>query len=158
MPDHNNSFRDEDLDAGPPLTGELKSLYSAAPEVPPEVDRAILSAARRELRRRRTRVLVFRWSTAAVAAAASIFIVVSLFRTPAPAPAAGSHGQPALAREDLDRNGRVDILDAFALARRVETSPKPEKEYDMNGDGAVDRRDVDAIALAAVSLEGKALQ
>jgi len=197
MPDHNNSFRDEDLEAGPQLIGGLKSLYSAAPEVPPEADRAILSAARRELRRRRTRVLVFRW-TAVAAAAAGIMIVVSLFRAPAAAPIAGSHGQPALAREDLDRNGRVDILDAFALARRIETpgispgepptpcvagfggreaggtgpttgvvgrvpdparrSAAPSKEYDMNGDGAVDRRDVDTIALAAVSLEGKALQ
>ena len=56
-------------------------------------------------------------------------------------------------REDFDRDGRVDILDAFALARRIEEGGESSRRWDLNEDGAVDRRDVDAIAMAAVSLE-----
>lgn len=55
-------------------------------------------------------------------------------------------------REDFDRNGRVDILDAFGLARRLEGAAAPGPEWDLNGDGVVDRRDVDVMAMAAVRI------
>ena len=54
---------------------------------------------------------------------------------------------------DFDGDGRVDILDAFALARHLESAHKPKDKWDMNGDGIVDRADVDRIAMAAVSLK-----
>ena len=52
---------------------------------------------------------------------------------------------------DFDRSGRVDILDAFALARQLDSDVVPTLG-DFNGDGRIDRADVDAIAMAAVRL------
>ncbi|MEW6249270.1 MAG: hypothetical protein AB1716_01370 [Planctomycetota bacterium] len=48
--------------------------------------------------------------------------------------------------------GRVTILDAFALARRLKAAEALAARDDHNGDGLVDRRDIDALALAAVRL------
>lgn len=61
-------------------------------------------------------------------------------------------------RADLDGSGRVDILDAFLVARSIAAgagaSGALNPAWDVTGDGAVDRRDVDAVAAAAVSLGG----
>jgi len=58
---------------------------------------------------------------------------------------------------DIDHNGRVDMLDAFQLARRIEAIVEPtaplDVRWDMNGDGRVDREDIKTVALAAVRLE-----
>jgi len=56
------------------------------------------------------------------------------------------------AREDLNHDGSVDILDAFVLAKRVEASVPADAGIDLNGDGKVDQRDVAALAAQAVSL------
>ncbi|MCA9294515.1 MAG: hypothetical protein KDA20_11950 [Phycisphaerales bacterium] len=55
---------------------------------------------------------------------------------------------------DVDGNARVDILDAFAIARGVQAGNAPAS-WDVNGDGAVTQADVDVVAHAAVSLSGK---
>jgi predicted anti-sigma-YlaC factor YlaD len=55
--------------------------------------------------------------------------------------------------DDVNRDGRVDVLDAFAIARAVEAGDG-SSSWDVNRDGAVDEGDVDAVALAAVSLGG----
>jgi hypothetical protein len=55
--------------------------------------------------------------------------------------------------EDLNRDGVVDMLDAFALARQLEPGQAPRPQLDFNGDGRVDERDVQALAAQAVSLE-----
>jgi hypothetical protein len=54
---------------------------------------------------------------------------------------------------DIDRNGRVDILDAFKLAKHIESAGSTETKWDINGDGLIDRSDVDVVALAAVRLD-----
>jgi len=54
---------------------------------------------------------------------------------------------------DIDENGRVDILDAFKLARHIESAEVREAKWDINGDGQVNRDDVDVIAFAAVRLD-----
>ena len=54
---------------------------------------------------------------------------------------------------DIDGNGRVDILDAFKLARDIESAEKAEMKWDINGDGFVNRSDVDFVAFAAVRLD-----
>jgi hypothetical protein len=54
---------------------------------------------------------------------------------------------------DIDRSGRVDILDAFKLARHIKAGLQPSKKWDMNGDGLVNRKDVDLVAFAAVRLD-----
>jgi len=55
--------------------------------------------------------------------------------------------------DDVNRDGRVDVLDAFALARALDAGGG-RPVWDVNRDGAVDEGDVDAVALAAVSLGG----
>jgi len=57
------------------------------------------------------------------------------------------------AREDLNRDGRVDILDAFQLARETQSGAKPAVTVDLNHDGVADRRDAELIATHAVRLE-----
>jgi hypothetical protein len=57
------------------------------------------------------------------------------------------------AGEDLNHDGRVDILDAFQLARQLQTGQKPAAGLDLNGDGVVDWRDVEVLATRAVHLE-----
>jgi len=58
----------------------------------------------------------------------------------------------AIAREDVDRNGKVDILDAFALARKLQQGRTAGTALDLNGDGVVDQRDIDWVAARAVKL------
>ncbi len=55
-----------------------------------------------------------------------------------------------LRKQDLDRSGRVDILDAFYLARQIEKQLELQSQWDVTGDGTVNQNDVDAIALIAV--------
>jgi hypothetical protein len=52
----------------------------------------------------------------------------------------------------LTATARVDILDAFLLARRIESGGPLDAGWDINGDGRIDGDDVDAIAFAAVRL------
>ena len=149
------------------LVDDLAALYGADVEVPPEVDRAILTAARERIRslrpaERRWPRLVLRWAPAGAAAAVAA-IMVLLFLVPALQPARESTQRAAAlkrvpVREDIDESGEVDILDAFVLARRIESNNELPTNWDMNGDGAVDRADVDQIAFAAVNLERSTLR
>ena len=52
---------------------------------------------------------------------------------------------------DLDDNGSVDILDAYALAKRIDAGDSA-KAYDFNGDHQIDQQDIDWIAKQAVTL------
>jgi len=133
--------RDEQMPAE--LVGRLRALASkTAILVPRSVDEAVISRARQrfaEVRRRRARFTAAWWTAAAASIALIAVVGLSL------------NQRPQYDRADIDRNGRVDILDAFALARRVQqggaTGP------DMNGDGTVNRTDVDMIAAQAVKLK-----
>ena len=58
----------------------------------------------------------------------------------------------AIVKTAMDAFGRVDIVDAFLLAKRVERAAASDLRFDLNGDGAVDRGDVDHVARAAVRL------
>jgi hypothetical protein len=147
---------------------DLRALYGPTGSVPPQVDRAILHQAHRRLARPRRIILRIRWAGGIAAAAAAIALGVFLYH------GTGSDNHPSAAAErrmDLDGNGRVDILDAFRLARHIESrgqgqvawasSPWMQNhgqdaratEWDVNGDGRVDRDDVDAIAFAAVRMD-----
>ena len=112
-----------------------------------KVDEAILARAPRRFVRRRMVARGLRWGVAGVAAAAVLLVAVTIWP--------GLRSVPA-GREDIDGNGRVDIVDAFTLARNIEAPDGVKKEWDLNGDGVVDRTDVDTVALAAVSLKGGA--
>jgi hypothetical protein len=55
--------------------------------------------------------------------------------------------------EDLNADGVVDMLDAFAFARALQHDPTSPPQLDLNRDGVVDVLDVQALAARAVSLE-----
>lgn len=109
--------------------------------VPPAVDEAVLSRAQErfaKIRRRRSRAKKVWWMSAAACFAALALLAGSLINA------------PRFERADVDRNGRVDILDAFALARRIQQGTAGG--FDLNQDGVVDKLDVDLVAAQAVRL------
>jgi hypothetical protein len=56
------------------------------------------------------------------------------------------------ARMDIDGNGVVDVLDAFALARKLRAHESLPAAGDFNQDGAVDDADVELVMAKAVDL------
>ena len=151
-----------DPDALPPrLEADLASLYPT-PRVPPALDREILDGAAaafaRQLRFRRR----LHWAWAGAAAAAAVFAVVLAVprgedvpdnRTVSTRPPSATAPARPLLAGDVDGNGRVDVLDAFALSRKVRDARGPlpfVAQEDANHDGRVDWADVDYIAKLAV--------
>jgi hypothetical protein len=78
-----------------------------------------------------------------------LVIIPQSLRKPGAPPTAA----PRFAHEDINHDGQVDILDAFALARQLKAGATPNPQLDLNGDGVVDERDLAAVAARAVSLE-----
>jgi hypothetical protein len=152
MTEHDKQFDDAQGGASKQLRADLRALFEPGGTVPPEVDRAILAQARRRLARPRRLVIRLRWAAGITAAAAVIMVGATLYFGTAGHnhPSSIIHHQSAMA--DIDNNGRVDILDAFRLARHIEAGDVTEKNWDLNGDGRIDRTDVDAVAFAAVRL------
>ena len=152
MPDLNKDSQGEDLEAPPMLVSALKKLPRERIFIPPSIDESVLMAARRRLAIQGTRTFPwFRWSLWA-AATAIVVAIVTLTRlsTRQPAPLASPS---AFITEDINHDGEVDILDAFALAKQLKSGPPPGTRLDINGDGIVDERDVATIAARAVRLE-----
>ena len=134
---------ERNLEAPARLVTALKDGARQKVFVPPTVDEAILKAARTQFTPPgKSR---FRWPQrllwpALVGACAMIALVARLL-TPT-----------QFAREDLNRDGKVDILDSFALARELKNGGSLPAYLDVNGDGVVNERDVNAIASRAVAL------
>jgi len=147
---------DEDLDLriSPKLSEDFNALFKPQFSVPPELDRAIMDKAQQRLVQRHWRQRVFRhislWRIAA--AAAVIIFAFSLNLTQKPGPTTSQSNLVEAQAIDIDRNGRVDILDAFKLARHIESANRTDKKWDINEDGVVNGKDVDLVASAAVSL------
>ena len=171
MTDKKEHF-DEDLDlkVSPKLSEDLRTLFKPQFSVPPELDRAIIDKAHQHFIPKHWRHRVFRhvsiWRVAA--AAAVIIFAFSLNLTQKPGPSTSRTVLVKAQAVDIDRNGRVDILDAFKLARHIESADRTKTNlspvsstgqalrkqgWDINGDGLVDRNDVDSVALAAVRLD-----
>jgi hypothetical protein len=85
------------------------------------------------------------WVATTTAVVVAAFLILVRFK-PATNPA-------AFAKEDINQDGHVDILDAFAAARQLKQGTVSNPHLDINGDGAVDERDIRAIATQAVKLE-----
>ncbi len=131
------------------LTEDLARLHDVPFPVPPQADEAIATLAWQECEGIKARRRVRRWGKIA-AIAAAVFLVIAA-RSLWDATKSRPHdieAEPAAA--DVDRNGRVDILDAKTLARKIETGSRLDPRWDLNHDGIVDWADVDAIALEAV--------
>ena len=150
-----NHYDESQLELPKAVADDLAALYQMDLAVPAEVDDAIIDSARRQLTRRRI-VRLWRWAGGAAAAAAIVLIILISELGPI---GRVSSGPAALAqRQDIDGNGRVDIIDALALARHIAADDRPQGTWDVNADGLVTRADVDMIAMAAVSLERRAPQ
>ncbi len=109
------------------LVARLERADRSRAIVDPRTDRAVIDDARRYFlaaRPRRARKPVLRWALP-LAAAAALLVAVLVLRP---------FGLQRSA-DDIDGSGRVDILDAFALAR-----------------SQADRESVDALAARIVSL------
>jgi hypothetical protein len=158
-----NTRRDgEEPKAPDKLVAALKEPPARRVFVPPATDAAVLRAARQHFARstftlsssdgeraRVRRVLTHffePWILWPTVATACIALAGLTFFASRPSP-------PQFAREDLNHDGRVDILDAFQLARETRSGAKPDATADLNHDGLVDRRDAELIATHAVKLE-----
>lgn len=120
-------------------------------DVPQETENAILALAHRQafrVRERSRRPRLIRLIGSAAAAAALALILLKLPQTDVKHPSTS----PAELQEDVNRDGVVDILDALALAQRMEQLGGNAR-WDLNGDNRVDSGDVDWIARAAVQLD-----
>jgi len=158
-----NTRRDgEEPKAPAKLVAALKEPPARRAFVPPSVDAAILRAAHQHLARTVSSLSPSDGERAGVRGVFTWFLRPWL-RWPSVATAclaiaglayfASRPSQQQFAREDLNRDGRVDILDAFQLARETQSGTKPGPESDLNRDGLVDRRDAELIATHAVKLE-----
>ena len=159
---HEKDQIDDELDpkVADKLSTDLKALFRVHASVPPEIDRAVIDRARTHLVRRWPKQTV-RW-TGAVAAAAAAIIFIFVLESPresgleAPrfekATSKMAADRMARPRVDIDGSGRVDILDAFILAKHMESIDQPQTKWDLNGDGLINRKDVDTVAFAAVRL------
>ena len=149
---------DEDVGVSVKLSEDLDALFKPQLSVPPEVDRAILDRAGRHFAGRKFTPVGrrrFRWvSLWKVAATAAVVVFAfSLNLTNKSRQTIHYSGLAKAGAVDFDRNGRVDILDAFKLARQIELASNAGTNLDINGDGLVNRGDVDTVALAAVRLD-----
>lgn len=151
-----------DDDSLPPaLLSDLSALYPA-PRVPAAVDRRVLNNAAAVYARQARHRRWLRWGKAGAAAAAAVLVVgLILYRPEGARRMAASYPQsgapaatPAATPGDVDGDGRVDVLDAFGLARKLRDArgrPLPANRVeDVNGDGVIDEKDVDGIAERAV--------
>jgi hypothetical protein len=124
--------------------------------IPPSVDRAVLSKARRHFRRfSRSGARLRPWGRWAVLAA-SLALAVWLVHTRT-AIKKTTTASSEIVPGDIDGNGVVDILDAFTLTRLMKHDPSRAQRWDLNGDGVTDDRDIELVALLAVNLEEKTL-
>lgn len=145
-----NTRRDgEEVEAPPKLVAALREPPARRVFVPPAVDSFILNAARRHLAQPERRKFQFfrpwiAWPALATACLAIVGLVVFTTRRPS--------SLQTFAREDINQDGRVDILDAFQLARALQSETKPAAASDVNQDGVVDWRDTEFIAGRAVKL------
>ena len=175
----NEQYKDENLEAPPRLVAALRRLPKEPVFVPPTVDEALMKAARQHIGQpEKKRIGWFRlvpWSVATAGLAAVVLLAyphakekvrghggstisrsIKSARREAEPGESGvqwqSHGLGDF-REDLNGDGKVDILDAFMLAKKLQGAPPSDRRFDVNDDGVIDRRDVETIAAHAVSLE-----
>ncbi len=159
MNENERQFEDESqIEMRQEFTDDLEALFSPNGGVTGEVDRAILDMAAGKFAKRSGMRIIRRIATG-VAVAAVVMVGVMVWhgradvveQTPGSADVA-FNGQNNFAPEDVDRNGQVDILDAFVLARRMKQADIMDIKWDVNGDGLVDQDDVDGVAMVAVKL------
>lgn len=127
----------EDLEQ---LAALVREDAAPLPLIPQEIDKRVLWHAQQtaaRVRRQRRRTELQRWAIAATVLLGIATTVLWRRMNPggAPTPAA-----------------KLDIVDALALARKLEAAQAADDRYDVNHDGRVDGADVERIARQAVAL------
>ncbi len=150
MPEDDREREGAALEAPPELISALKRSPRPSIFIPPAVDEAILHAAHQHLSRKKSPRL--KWFLPIPWGVAVAVLVLLLVIAPQALRKAGSTPGSRFVRDDLNRDGQVNILDAFALARELKTGVPLSPQLDINGDGVVDERDVATLAARAVSL------
>lgn len=151
----------------PAIIDALRELDGPAVMPDPLRDADVISGARRHLagvaqveRKRRNLRLFFAGGAGGALAAAAMIAFVVLVWNPANKPMASqdhfaateSSIADAIDPVDLDANGSIDILDAYALAKKIQQG-EPSIANDFNNDGRIDQLDIDLIANQAVQLD-----
>jgi len=153
MNENNPSDSEGNIEAPARLVAALKESSRREIFVPPYVDRAVLKAAEQHLNKRAKKRLgnFYRWLLWPAFATVCV-LGIWMARLLIPQGEFKSAIRTDYAREDLNRDGQVDILDSFALARELKSGKSLPAIFDVNGDGVVDERDVALIAAHAVEL------
>lgn len=120
----------DELDA---RVGHAADVHFGAPEFAAEPVR----------KRAGARVWLWRAAAAVLLAAGGWLFVNDLANT--------WHAPELSAGPDCDGNGRIDVLDAFGVARSLSLGVS-RPEWDFDGSGRVDRADADELARRAVDL------
>ena len=142
----------------------LRVRFGPVPEVPFSIDQSILADARRHFEQhgpaalrptKRRSVSVWQWTAigSTVAAACVLFFALMPRQPNQAVNIVATSDTPASGEEltsDVDKNGRVDILDAFAMAREMRDGLSGFR--DINHDGRFDQLDIDMVAREAVKL------
>ena len=154
--DRNSDTPSRDL---PDLGTDLLSLYGRRVEVPVDIDDRMRVAIAEQWTPMASHSTYWRRVLAVSGVAAALLLTVVWMNLPRqsalpPQLAESSLAEPA----DIDGDGQVNILDAYQLARSLGAQRIPESGepgwHDVNGDGTMNRLDVDAVAYRAVRLEG----
>ena len=147
MTDDSESRGSDDFELPQSLRDKLKAAHESPP-VPAELSAHLLASAKASYAIRLRRRRMIRWS-ALVGSAAAIIVLSILLLLPS-----HSSRQHLAQIGDVNRDGRVDILDAYVVAKAISTGAKLDPAWDVNHDGIVNQKDVDWIGAAAVNVTG----
>jgi hypothetical protein len=153
MNESNPSDSEQAIEAPAKLVVALKEASRRQIFVPPYIDERVLKAVEQHFNqepKKRFATLYRRLLRPAFAIACVLALWMA--RLLMPQGDLKSTIRPDYAREDLNHDGQVDILDSFALARELKNGKPSPAVFDVNGDGVVDERDVALIAAHAVQL------
>ena len=176
MDEQNQRQPDQDPKAPAKLVADLRGLHKEHIFVPPKVDQSILNAAREQLEETSREPAeqetagqpwIPQWAPWAAAACLMLLLFLTLPGEKHTSPSAlakasvsaeevalkqkPSSPATVISRKDINKDGQVDILDAFMLASRIQTGAI-EENWDINGDGQVNQADVEEISAFAVKL------
>jgi hypothetical protein len=146
------------------IAGLFKAARPYPNEIPESVDNFMLGHIKersREIRRDRKVVHLFpRYKWAATAVMGVLICVVSinlLYEKDKPTEKILSNHitdvSAVQSAKDIDGNGKVDIIDAYLMSKKITNQAVTSKQLDMNMDGLINNEDIDDIAYTAVSLK-----
>ena len=143
-----NQNENHDWNVNEQFSEDLKALFEPTAPVNAQTDRCVMDEAARRLRHR-SKPKWKRYWPACAAAAAAIAAGILFLNDNRPKDVSA----PIALKNDANRDGAVDILDAYKLAQQIGANAEIDPKWDTNGDGIVDQKDVDRVAMAAVSLK-----